>query len=199
MIEKRTLWIVDHDDQGIDSVTALYDTESNNVLAINYDSNTSVKYSSPRSGTQFYGTKEEAQTALEEHRKWLRDMMPQVKAFLDEIEGMEPTSDFDFERSDYLPYCFLSDTDYYYNHYQDCQKIISYLTTVCRQQKLCINGCTFPISQVRRVNWYYNKAELELTDGSFGGNSSVTTCNKAELEVIKILFGENTSGKTSNP
>ena len=160
MIEKRTLWIVDHDDQGIDSVTALYDTESNNVLAINYDSNTSVYYSNPRSGTQFYGTKEEAQTALEEHRKWLRDMMPQVKAFLDEI--------------------------------------ISYLTTVCRQQKLCINGCTFPISQVRRVNWYYNKAELELTDGSFGGSSSVTTCNKAELEVVKILFGENTSGTTFN-
>ena len=198
MIEKRTLWIVDHDDQGIDSVTALYDTESNNVLAINYDSNTSVYYSNPRSGTQFYGTKEEAQTALEEHRKWLRDMMPQVKKFLDEIEGMEPTSDFDFERSDYLPYHLLDDAEYYHNCNLNSQKIISYLTTVCRQQKLCINGCTFPISQVRRVNWYYNKAELELTDGSFGGSSSVTTCNKAELEVVKILFGENTSSTTFN-
>jgi hypothetical protein len=196
MIEKRTLWIVVSDEQIIESVAALYDTASNKVLTFKY--NTSDYYSTPHKDTVFYETKEEAETALKERQKWLLDMMPKVKEFLSEIEDIKPTDDFAFERSDYLPYSLMSDSNYYYNRFKDSQKIISYLTTACRQQKLCINGCTFPISHVRRVNWYRGKAELELTDGSFGGNSSVTTCNKEELEVVQILFGDNTSNAYYN-
>ena len=196
MIEKRTLWTVVSDDQVIESVAALYDTASNKVLTFKY--NTSDYYLTPDKGTIFYETKEEAETALKEHQKWLRDMMPKVKEFLYEIEDMQPTDDFDFDRADYLPYSLMSNGKYFNDRLKESQKIISYLTTVCRQQKLCINGCTFPINQVRRVNWNRGKAELELTDGSFGGNSSVTTCNKEEYEVVQILFGENTSNAYYN-
>ena len=196
MIEKRTLWTVVSDDQVIESVAALYDTASNKVLTFKY--NTSDYYSTPDEGTIFYETKEEAETALKEHQKWLRDMMPKVKEFLYEIEDINPTDDFDFDRADYLPYSLMSNGKYFNDRLKESQKIISYLTTVCRQQKLCINGCTFPINQVRRVNWYRGKVELELTDGSFGGNSSVTTSNKEEYEVVQILFGENTSNAYYN-
>ena len=198
MIEKRTFWIVESYDQEIESVAALYDTASNMVLTYKYSDDTNAYFRSPRKDMKFYETQEEAATALEEHRKYLREMMPKVKEFLDEIEGMEPTDEFTFERRDYLPDNMLYYEDNYLERYRRQSKIVSILTTVCRQQKLCINGCTFPLNLVRRVNWNYMKAELVLSDGSFGSSSTVTTHTREEFEAIKILFGENTSDAVCN-
>lgn len=50
---------------------------------------------------EVYKTHDEAIAARKEHLKHLREMMPKVKAFLNEIDSISPTDDFSFNRSDY--------------------------------------------------------------------------------------------------
>lgn len=186
------MWMVDYDHELV-QVTVLYDLTEKKVTSFTRESGRG-SYSSAHSGAHFFNTKHEAEAWLSKHRAKLRELMPKVYNFLLEMSNLNPNEDFDYKRSDYLPDYYQNEDDYYQRRYYAREKVLNILTNYCRQQKLCISGVTFPLSYVRRVNWCRDKAELVLSDGSFGGISTVTTNGTEEYEVVKILFGENTSG-----
>ena len=185
--------MVDYD-HVLSQVTTLYDVAEKKVISFKRSTYCDGSFQSVHRRARFFNTQQEAEAWLSKHRAKLKEQMPKVREFLEEMSNLYSSEDFTFVENDFLPESYRDDDDFYQRRYYYKSKIVDMLSIACRQQTLCINGSSFPLSQVRRINWCRGKAELTLSDGSFGSNSTVSTNSEEELEVVKILFGENTSG-----
>lgn len=198
MIEKRTLWLVTPY-LNIHSTTALYDTERQQVLSYVYADEEDYNYASPEDKDRFFETREQADEYIEVHQAELKAMMPRVKSFLDEMNDIEPTDDFQFEKSDYLPGNLIPSCGYYQKENRRLDQIIDILQVAIQQQMLCINGNTIPLAHIGRIAWYDEKAEIFYGKSSIGLYNSVYTCCSAEFSAIRILFGRNISNRVCSP
>ena len=181
----------DHD---LFQVTTLYDVAEKKVISFKRSTYSDGAFQPVHRRARFFNTQQEADAWLSKHRAKLKEQMPKVREFLEEMCNLCSSEDFSFVENDFLPESYRENDDFYQRRYYFKSKIVEMLSSACRQQTLCINGSTFPLRQVRRINWCRGKAELTLSDGSFGGTSTVSTNSEEEMEVVKILFGENTSG-----
>ena len=180
--------MVDYDHELVE-VTALYDTKREEVEA--YKRNDSDEYCSPCDDKQFFNTRHDAELWILDRQDYLIDMMPRVKEFLEEMQHLQATEDFDFELDDFLPSYYRRD-DYYIKQCNHKSEVIDILRVAARQQMICIGGYTFPISKVRNVKWYPGKAEITVDTG-FGLGQSVFTTSDVEYEAVEAIFGTNVS------
>ena len=191
MIEKRTMWKVDSLHE-IDPVSALYDTEKQEVITYQYEDDND--FYTLIDGQKMFSTKTEAETYVELHKAYLISKMAEVKSLLEEMDYLKDSDDFQFSRKDYLPGTIIADfNESFYNNYWKSRMVISILRVAIGQRMLCIAGDSVPIDRVNKVCWYDDRAELYLE----GDNRQLplVTTDSSEMEAVEVLFGDNVSGK----
>ena len=210
MLEKKTMSMADFNrpQDDVQSVEVIADAETGKVEI--YSVNDEGVWRKANDRHHFYATKQEAQQALEEFRRELRRLMPQVKVWIFQMEGLleivpekeEGLSDDEmrqkhpdyFTSEDYLPGYLANpddDDNYYYRCVKSLEKENTLLVQAATRGTLTVRGNTFRINDVVQVRWGDERAELVLTD-----NRTVETACDYEYNVVKHLYGDNPSGYT---
>ena len=185
------MWKVDSLHE-IDPVSALYDTEKQEVITYQYEDDND--FYTLIDGQKMFSTKTEAETYVELHKAYLISKMSEVKSLLEEMDELRETDNFQFSRKDYLPGTIIADfNESFYNKYWKSRMVISILRVAIGQRMLCIAGDSVPIDRVNKVCWYDDRAELYLE----GDNQRLplVTTDRSEMEAVEVLFGDNVSGK----
>lgn len=200
MIEKRTMGYVDFQYPGIDakSVAVIYNIETEKVELYRPDDDCNEWYS-PNYHDRFYGTVEEANKALEDHKNELIAKMEEVKEYLKTMDEWEPDEDenspFHFDRRDYLTYSLFRNTygddGLAERERQRLNKENKYLKGIIATGFINVRGDSFKVEDIESICWGNDKAELKLKDGH-----KITTCNETEFNIITLLFGHNISEYT---
>lgn len=209
MLEKKTMGMAyfDYPQYDAQSVAVIADAETGKVEM--YLSNDDDEWYKAKDRHHFYATQQEAQQALEEHRRELRRLMPQVKQWVEQMEELLRTvpekedglsgnemrkkhPDY-FTREDYLPHSYANklDDDYDYRRANRLEKENTLLVQAATLGTLAVKGNTFRTEDVVQVRWGDERAELVLTD-----NRTVETDCDYEYNVVKHLYGGNPSGWT---
>ena len=211
MIEKKTMGYVDFDYPQCDAkaVTVMADTETGQVEARRSTDDEDDDWYTPRMSDHYYPTIDEAQKALEDHRKELRELMPKVRNWVEQmdhlsygLEKMPEKADEDewrkthpdfFTREDYLPYQYArkNDTTWKDRKISRLEKMNRMLTDVAVTGFLNIRGDQFRIDDVEHVRWGEECAELILKNGL-----AVKTAGDYDYNVVCALFGSNVSTYT---
>jgi len=209
MLEKKTMGMFDFDSPQFDaeSVAVIADAETGKVET--YFDNDGEEWYPAKDRHHFYATQQEAQQALEDHRRELRRLMPQVKQWILQMEDLleavpekeDGLSDDEmrqkhpdyFTREDFLPYHYA----HKYDDSNDClranrlDKENTLLIQAATRGTLTVKGDTFRTDDVMQVRWGNERAELVLTD-----NRTVETACDYEYNVVGHLYGGNASGYT---
>lgn len=211
MIEKKTMGYADFGCPQYEAkaVAVMADTESGEVVIYKPDEDDETEWLEPYYDQEhFFPTVEEAQQALEQHRRELREMMPKVQQWVEQMdhlrEGMkEKPEDADddewrkahpewFSREDYLPYRYSSSGGSFWRKESDrLENERNLLLQVIRTGFVSIRGNQVRIGDVESVRWGENRAELTLK-----GGRTVETAKDYEKNVVGYLFGQNVSGYT---
>lgn len=209
MLEKKTMYMADFGRPQYDaeSVAVIADAETGKVEI--YFDNDGYEWNKVEDYHHFYATQQEAQQALEEHRRELRRLMPQVKQWIFQMVNLldilpkkeDGLSDDEmrqkypgyFTRKDFLPdyYVDKRGIDYEYRRAERLDKENMLLVQAATRGTLTLKGDTFRTDDVVQVRWGNERAELELTD-----KRTVETARDYEYNVVKYLFGGNPSGYT---
>ena len=202
MIEKRTMWYVDmeYPNYKEQSVTVFMNTETNEVEV--YDLGDQECYI-PDDQDRFYNTQDEAVQALSRRRDEIREMMPKVKEFVEMMDNMSSTDDFNFKAEEYLgSYRAKFKRWSYEDDYNNMTAKYSRLLLVARNGVMNVNADTFKVSDIQRIEWNNVKtikdgeekvreaATVVLKDGR-----KIRTRHKAEYALIEDLFGDNMSNR----
>ena len=210
MIEKKTMGYADFGYPQYEAkvVTVMADTETG-VVELYKPEEDDDAWQQPNDNEHFYPTLDEAQQALEAHRKELRELMPKVKEWVrqmdclremqdrmpddvDEEEWRKDHPDF-FDKEDFVPYNFAhsGESSYYQKYSARIEKEEKLLIQVIRYGMLTLKADTFRIEDVRQVRWGNERAEVLLTD-----DRTIETADKWEFNVVEYLFGGNIGGYT---
>jgi len=209
MLEKKTMGMADFNNPQYDaqSVAVIADAETGKVEM--YLSNDDDEWYKAEGRHHFYATQQEAQQALEEHRRELRRLMPQVKQWIDQMDHLleavpkkeDGLGDDEmrqkhpgyFTREDYLPYRYArkNKDDYDYRRANRLDKENTLLVQAATLGTLTVMADTFRTDDVVQVRWGDERAELTLTD-----NRTVETACDYEYNVVKYLYGGNPSSYT---
>jgi hypothetical protein len=196
MIEKRTMGYVDfsYPNQKAKAVTVIFNTDTQKVELYMEDDD----WYNACENTHFYDTVEQAEKALDDHKRELIAKMPEVQEYLDAMSNFEPDEDenspFHFDRQDYLTYSL------YHNKYDDgwseqerkrLNKENKYLVNIIRTGFMNIYGYSFKVEDVESIRWGKKKAELVLKNGR-----QIKTCNEEEYNIVGYIFGNNVSRST---
>lgn len=208
MLEKKTMGMADfgYPQYDAQSVAVIADAETGKVGM--YLDNDDDEWYKVKDCHHFYATQQEAQQALEEHRRELRRLMPKVKQWVIQMDNLldivpakeDGLSDDEmrqkhpdyFTNDDYLPHRYTSkNDDYDYRRAGRLDKENTLLVQAATRGTLTVKGDTFRTDDVVQVRWGNELAELELTD-----HRTVETARDYEYNVVKYLFGGNPSGYT---
>lgn len=209
MLEKKTMGMVNFNRPQCDaqSVAVIADAETGKVEI--YTDNDEGVWCKAGDHDHFYATQQEAQQALEEHRRELRRLMPQVKQWIFQMDALLVTvpekedglSDDEmrqkhpdyFTSEDYLPDCYADKDDdtYYYRRANRLDNENTLLVQAATRGTLTVRADTFRTDDVVQVRWGNERAELVLTD-----NRTVETACDYEYNVVKYLYGDKPSSYT---
>ena len=174
------------------TTTVLIDSESKEVQFYGQDD-----LYQPNGLQVFYDTKEEAEAGREQIKHELMDKMPEVKAYLDIMDGVcqdeDENSFFRFKLKDFLGSfawkierynrCSYTEKDY-----SELDMLVDLLTDYIHTGFLTIRADSFRAEDVERIKWGSKRAEIVLK-----GGKSVETCNESERIFIQKLFGHKYS------
>ena len=207
MLEKKTMGMADFDYPQYDaqSVAVIADAETGKVEMFLDDD----EWCKAEDRHHFYATQQEAQQALEEHRRELHRLMPLVKQWVIQMDNLldivpakeDGLSDDEmrqkhpdyFTNEDFLPYRYTrkNDDSYINQCVNRLENENMLLVQAATRGTLTVKGDTFRTADVIQVHWGNERAELVLTD-----NRTVETACEHEYNVVKYLFGDNPSGYT---
>ena len=210
MIEKKTMGYADFNYPQYEAkvVTVMADTETGVVELYKPDEDESG-WDTPNKHEHFYPTLEDAQQALDAHRKELREMMPKVAEWVSQIDNLRETlerkpDDVDedewreqhpeyFTRDNFLPYdiAHTGDSRYYQRRANYLEKENKLLAQVAVLGTLTLRANTFRIEDVTNVRWGNERAEVLLKD-----NQTIETADRWEFKVVEYLFGSNIGAYT---
>ena len=209
MIEKKTMGYADfgYPQCEAKAVAVMTDTESGKVVIYKPCEDDETTWEEPNDQEHFYPTVEDAQQALERHRRELREMMPKVKQWIiqmdelrngldrkpdgaDEDEWRKAHPEW-FSCEDYLPDRYCSGGSYWLEESDRLVYERNLLLQVIRTGFVNIRGNQVRIDDVESVCWGRYRAELVLK-----GGRTVDTAKNYEFNVVCDLFGANVSGYT---
>ena len=197
MIEKRTMWLMESS-LDVKQIVALFDMEKKQVVCYRecYDDGTCDEHddwSCVYDGDSFYNTEADAKEAQQRRYDEAREKMKTCKALIEELDRIEATDDFDFNREDYLG-CHAdnrSESDYWSKRRQNAEKEASLLTTIARTHFFNVAGQTINLDEVVRIMWHKEEeATLVMRDGT-----KVKTYTEAEYAVVVDMYGSNRSDR----
>lgn len=211
MIEKKTMGYADfgYPQYEAKAVAVMADTESDKVVIYKPGEDDETNWEEPNDQEHFYPTVEDAQQALEQHRRELRGMMPKVKQWIIQMDNLREGLDEKpkgtaedewrkahpewFSREDYLPYRYAhSDDDGYQRRRANrLEKERDMLVWALRSAMLSIRADQVRIADVLRVKWGKDCAVLVMKDGR-----EVKTVGDYDLNVVRYIFGSNASDYT---
>ena len=203
-MERKTLWILKRDLR-VKQISAIYDNTKKKVVAYCHpypgaDQEEDPTWYSPEKDETFYATEQEALKAKKEKQEYLKSKFEEVKKFVDLMDDIESTDDFQFEKTDYLPR-FLAEP-WERAFYEEYENKYGTLVQYIRTGMLNINGDSFRKEDVVRIEWAEKTvvkqgkkdsvyvARLVLKDGK-----KVETSSEEEYDIITDIFGENNSGQ----
>ena len=146
-------------------------------------------YYTPNSTVHFFDTKEEANAWLENQKADLKRRMPEIRHFIEVMEDIHPSEDFQFDREEYLGIYVASRLDGLREDNDCCQKIIDILGKAIAENVLNINGVTVKLSNVKRIEWHNDSATVVCD------SREITTNGSAEYCALQRIFGRNQSGR----
>lgn len=147
---------------------------------------------------EFFGTKEQAETARQLDVENLKAMMQKVRKFLMRMKHIqEDNSVMPFKREDYLGSYAEERHPSYYKEYCREQEYAGRLETFIRSRMVNIDDHMVPIGDVKNVKWYLKEdgdeyeddniqAELTLKDGT-----QIKTQSESEVKLCLFVFGRN--------
>ena len=197
MIEKRTMWLMETT-LCVKQIVALFDVEKKQVVCYQYvnEDGTTDEYDDwmhVYEGETFYNTEAEAKETRLRKIDELKEKMKTCLAIIQEIDGINPSEDFDFKREDYLGRHAHdeSENDYWRKRRKNAEKEASLLTTIARTRFFNVAGQTINLDEVVRVLWHENaEATLVMRDGT-----KVKTYSEPEYNVVVGMFGSNRSDR----
>lgn len=210
MIEKKTMGYADFGYPRYEAkvVTVMADTETGLVELYRPDDEENY-WQQPNDNEHFYPTLDEAQEALQAHRKELRELMPKVREWVrqldclremcdrmpddaDEEEWRENHPDY-FDKGDFLPYDIAhnGERNYYQYHSDYLEKENKLLAQAAVLGTLTLKADTFRIDDVKYARWGNERAEVLLKD-----DRTIETADKWEFNVVARLFGGNIGSYT---
>ena len=195
MIEKRTMWLMESS-LNIKQVVALFDMEKKQVVCYQYcnDDGTCDEgddWMHVYEGETFYNTEADAKEAQQRRYDEVREKMKSCMALINELDRIEATDDFDFNREDYLGghADIRPKSDYWSKRSQKAEKEASLLNTIARTHFFNVAGQTINLDEVVRIMWHKDEeATLVMRDGT-----KVKTCSEPEYNVVVCMFGSNRS------
>lgn len=198
MIEKRTMWLMESS-LNVKQIVALFDMEKKQVVCYrecNEDGTCDEEEDWYRvfEGETFYNTEADAKEAQQRRYDEAREKMKACKALIKELDLIEATDDFVFQREDYLG-CHANNgeesDDYWRKRRKKAEKKLSLMTTIARSRFFNVAGQTINLDEVVRILWHKEaEATLVMRDGT-----KVKTDTEAEYAVVVDLYGENRSDK----
>ena len=198
MIEKRTMWLMESS-LNVKQIVALFDMEKKQVVCYQYcnDDGTCDEdddWMHVYEGETFYNTEADAKEAQQRRYDEAREKMKTCKALIKELDLIEATDDFVFQREDYLG-CYANNgeesDDYWRKRRQKAEKELSLMTTIARSRFFNVAGQTINLDEVVRILWHKEEeVTLVMRDGT-----KVKTSTEAEYAVVVDLYGENRSDK----
>ena len=197
MIEKRTMWLIEGD-LDMKQIVALFDMNKHQVVCYRYCNadgtcNDDDDWSRVYDGDSFYNTEADAKEAQQRRYDEAREKMKTCRALIKELDRIESTDDFTFNREDYLgSYAHNGEEeDYWKERRKKAEKELSLMITIARSRFFNVSGQTINLDEVVRIWWHRNEeATLVMRDGT-----KVKTSTEAEYAVVVDLYGDNRSGK----
>ena len=197
MIEKRTMWLMETT-LSVKQIVALFDVEKKQVVCyqyVNEDGTTDEDddWMHVYEGETFYNTEAEAKETRLRKIDELKEKMKTCLAIIQEIDHINPSEDFEFNREDYLGRHAhdRSESDYWEKRRKNAEKEAGLFNTIARSRHFNVAGQTIDIDEVVRVLWHENaEATLVMRDGT-----KVKTYSEPEYNVVVGMFGSNRSDR----
>ena len=197
MIEKRTMWLMESS-LNVKQIVALFDMEKKQVVCYQYcnDDGTCDEdddWMHVYEGETFYNTEAEAKETRLRKIDELKAKMKTCLDFIQEMDRINPSEDFEFKREDYLGrYAHdRSESDYWEKRRKNAEKEAGLFNTIARSRHFNVAGQTIDIDEVVRVLWHENaEATLVMRDGT-----KVKTYSEPEYNVVVGMFGSNRSDR----
>lgn len=196
MIEKRTMWLMESS-LIVKQIVALFDMEKKQVVCYQYcnDDGTCDEeddWMHVYEGETFYNTEADAKEAQQRKYDEAREKMKTCMALIKELDLIEVTDDFVFNREDYLGGYARNraESDYWENRRKNAEKEASLLTTIARTHFFNVAGQTINLDEVVSIMWHREEATLVMRDGT-----KVKTYTEAEYAVVVDMYGSNRSDR----
>lgn len=197
MIEKRTMWLMESS-LSVKQIVALFDMEKKKVVCYQYcnDDGTCDEdddWMHVYEGETFYNTEADAKEAQQRKYDEAREKMKTCMALIKELDLIEVTDDFVFNREDYLGRYALNraESDYWEKRRKNAEKEASLLTTIARTHFFNVAGQTINLDEVVSIMWHEEEeATLVMRDGT-----NVKTYTEAEYAVVVDMYGSNRSDR----
>ena len=179
-LEKREMWRVT-ETLLQDQVDVIFNEKGH---AICYYDRRQEDFFKASSDMHIFETKEQSDEWLEEYKTELKGRMLECRRFIDLMERLEPSDDFDFRREEYLGIVSrMLDAGEEREEYHE--QIISILGNAAKRRILTIAGTSFLLDAVKDIRWHDNQSATVITD-----DVSVTSVNGAEYNALMCLFGD---------
>ena len=187
----------------VKQIVAIFDVEKKQVVCyqyVNEDGTTDEDddWMHVYEGETFYNTEAEAKETRLRKIDELKAKMKTCLDFIQEMDRINPSEDFEFKREDYLGrYAHdRSESDYWEKRRKNAEKEASLFNTIARSRHFNVAGQTIDIDEVVRVMWHDNEeATLVMRDGM-----KVKTYSEPEYNVVVGMFGSNRSDRyTTKP
>jgi len=197
MIEKRTMWLMENSLK-VAQIVALFDIEKKQVVCYQYCNDDSTcdeddDWMHVYEGETFYNTEADVKEAQQRKYDEAREKMKTCRALIKELDHIQATDDFNFNREDYLgDYAhYEAEDDYWKKRRKKAEKEASLLTTIARTHFFNVAGQTINLDEVVRILWHKEEeATLVMRDGT-----RVTTYTEAEYAVVADMYGSNRSDR----
>ena len=182
----------------VKQIVALFDVEKKQVVCyqyVNEDGTTDEDddWMHVYEGETFYNTEAEAKETRLRKIDELKAKMKTCLDFIQEMDRINPSEDFEFKREDYLGrYAHdRSESDYWEKRRKNAEKEAGLFNTIARSRHFNVAGQTIDIDEVVRVLWHENaEATLVMRDGT-----KVKTYSEPEYNVVVGMFGSNRSDR----
>lgn len=194
MIEKKTAWAVTRDFEIIERVAII---EDGKVLMSKNPNDKDSEYGTGWDILHYFSSEEKAKEWMENEEKYIRDMIPKVKGFIESMDcRYELHKKLGIEKKDYLGTYVEDRRRSYWDEYNEEQDYSKKLEVFIKSRMLNIAGRMIPIDQVREIQWYavedaedYEpeqwKAVLTTTNGDEYSTGSV-----ADVRLVWATIGK---------
>ena len=191
------MWLIESD-LDMKQIVALFDMEKKRVVCYRYCNedgtcNDDDDWFRVYEGDSFYNTEADAKEAQQRKYDEAREKMKTCRALIKELDRIESTDDFTFNREDYLGNWAHDgeEEDYWKERRKMAEEKLSLMTTIARSRFFNVSGQTINLDEVVRILWHKDEeATLVMRDGT-----KVKTSTEAEYAVVVDLYGDNRSGK----